>query len=169
MTIEVDIFDSLMPNIITMLTQLCATGILFFLLYKLAWKPVKEIMAKRSAYEQEKITEADRLKEESLKLNEEANKYIKDARDESKVIIENAKKEANATRKEIIDQANYLANEKMNDAHKAIELEKKQVTKEIHDEIVNVALAATEKLLDGKATSLDDQKAIEDFIKEVGK
>ena len=40
----VDILGLLVPNIWTAITQLCATAVLFFALYKLAYKPVKKIL-----------------------------------------------------------------------------------------------------------------------------
>ena len=49
----VDILGLLVPNIWTALTQLCATAVLFFLMYKLAYKPVKNILDKRSEFVRE--------------------------------------------------------------------------------------------------------------------
>ena len=43
----VDILALLVPNIWTAITQLCATAVLFFALYKLAYKPVKKILDAR--------------------------------------------------------------------------------------------------------------------------
>ena len=61
----VDILELLVPDVWTALTQLCATALLFFLMYKLAWKPVKKILDERSKFEQQKLSEAAALKEDS--------------------------------------------------------------------------------------------------------
>ncbi|MBR4422532.1 MAG: ATP synthase F0 subunit B, partial [Erysipelotrichaceae bacterium] len=55
----VDILSQLIPNVWTVITQLCATAVLFFLMYKLAWKPVKKILDARSEYEQARLSEAE--------------------------------------------------------------------------------------------------------------
>ena len=42
-----DVFGLLFPNVWTFISQLCATAVLFFLMYKLAYKPVKKILDER--------------------------------------------------------------------------------------------------------------------------
>ena len=74
-----DVFGLLFPNVWTVITQLCATAVLFFLMYKLAYKPVKKILETRSAYEQSKISEAEKLQEENKRLNDEAKNTITEA------------------------------------------------------------------------------------------
>ena len=49
----VDILELLIPDVWTALAQLCATALLFFLMYKLAWKPVSRILNERSRFEQQ--------------------------------------------------------------------------------------------------------------------
>ena len=51
----IDVMGQLFPDPLTVVTQLCATAILFFVLLKLVWKPAKKIMDARSEYEQKKI------------------------------------------------------------------------------------------------------------------
>ena len=58
----VDILNQLVPNVWTALTQLCASAVLFFVLYKLGYKPVRKILDTRSEYEQNKLAQADALK-----------------------------------------------------------------------------------------------------------
>ena len=55
----VDILNQLVPNVWTALTQLCASAVLFFVLYKLGYKPVRKILDTRSEYEQNKLAQAD--------------------------------------------------------------------------------------------------------------
>ena len=75
----VDILGLLVPNIWTALSQLCATAVLFFLMYKLAYKPVKKILDTRSEYEQTRLAEAEKLQEENEKINKKAQEIIYEA------------------------------------------------------------------------------------------
>ena len=106
--------------------------------------------------------------EAAVELNE-AKKSLVDARNRSGEIVEQAKTEAGNIKNEILASAKKEANDKLADADKRIELKKKEARDEIHDEMVSVAMAAVAKLLDEKATSADDEKAIEEYISEVRK
>ena len=83
----VDILELLVPNVWTAITQLCATAVLFFLMYKLAYKPVRNILDERSRYEQSKLTEVEALKEENEKLNLEAKETIAQANKSAEAIV----------------------------------------------------------------------------------
>ena len=72
-------------------------------------------------------------------------------------------------RDEIVNSAKKEARDVMSDADKTIALKKKEARDEIHDEMVSVAMAAVTKLLEEKAGSADDEKAIRDYISEVNK
>ena len=61
----IDVMGQLFPDPLTVVTQLCATAILFFVLLKLVWKPAKKIMDARSEYEQKKINDALQLEDET--------------------------------------------------------------------------------------------------------
>ena len=100
----VDILALLVPDVWTALTQLCASAVLFFLMYKLAWKPVRKILDQRSEYEQSKLSEAETLKKENEELNDQAKKAITDANKEAEAIVKSAREEGISVRNELIEQ-----------------------------------------------------------------
>ena len=117
----IDILGQLVPNVWTALTQLCATAVLFFLMYKLAWKPVKKILDARSEYESSRLSEADRLREESERLNADAKASIDEAQQQAQQILDDARI-AGDQLKEQIEQEGRKQVEKMRaDAEKDIE------------------------------------------------
>ena len=79
----VDILALLVPNIWTAITQLCATAVLFFALYKLAYKPVKKILDARSEYEQNRLAEADALKKENEEMKKQMEAELAKADDKA--------------------------------------------------------------------------------------
>ena len=167
MGINVDILEKLLPNVITIMTQLAATLVLFHFMKKLAWQPVREILHKRSEYEHNRLSEAQRLKEESLMLNEKARKEIQQAGAEAKQLISIGKSEAERIRNELLEEAKRRSEETISDAQNEIALEKEQVRRDIHKEIVEVAMIAASKLVNEKLDDQKDRQAIEQFVKEV--
>ena len=154
----VDILALLVPNIWTAITQLCATAVLFFALYKLAYKPVKKILDARSEYEQNRLAEADALKKENEEMKKQMEAELAKADDKAREVIEEARQEG----KEKSEQM-------MAEAREDIEQQRSKMLSEMHEEIVNVAMTATERLLNDKLNKKTDRKAVDEFIKEVSK
>ncbi|MEA5026818.1 MAG: F0F1 ATP synthase subunit B [Erysipelotrichaceae bacterium] len=169
MEISLDVLEKLLPNVLTVVTQLVATFVLFFFMKKLAWQPVREILQKRADYEQKRLTDAQQLKETSEKMNEQARQELLKAGAEAKELISIGKSEAERIRNELIEDAKKKSAEKISDARKEIAYEKDQMRSEIHQEIIDVAFVAAEKLLAEKLDAQTDRQEIADFVKEVVK
>lgn len=161
-----DIQGVLFPNWITMLVQLCSTLVLFLLCKKLLWKPARDILAKRRDKMNENLMSSQKLREDASVELDKAKEELEHARNRSGEIVESARKEAENLRAEIVNKANSEASAKLALADKEIEQKERDAQDRIHDEMVDVAMAAVSKLMQDKATSNDDKKAIEDFIGE---
>lgn len=161
-----DIQGVLFPNWITMLVQLCSTLVLFLLCKKLLWKPARDILAKRRDKMNENLMSSQKLREDASVELDKAKEELEHARNRSGEIVESARKEAENLRAEIVNKANSEASAKLALADKEIEQKERDAQDRIHDEMVDVAMAAVSKLMGDKATSSDDKKAIEDFIGE---
>lgn len=161
-----DIQGVLFPNWITMLVQLCSTLVLFLLCKKLLWKPARDILAKRRDRMNENLMSSQKLREDASVELDKAKEELEHARNRSGEIVESARKEAENLRAEIVNKANSEASAKLALADKEIEQKERDAQDRIHDEMVDVAMAAVSKLMQDKATSSDDKKAIEDFIGE---
>ena len=161
-----DIQGVLFPNWITMLVQFCSTLVLFLLCKKLLWKPARDILAKRRDKMNENLMSSQKLREDASVELDKAKEELEHARNRSGEIVESARKEAENLRAEIVNKANSEASAKLALADKEIEQKERDAQDRIHDEMVDVAMAAVSKLMQDKATTSDDKKAIEDFIGE---
>ena len=159
----VDILALLVPDVWTALTQLCASAVLFFLMYKLAWKPVRKILDQRSEYEQSKLSEAETMKKENEELNDQAKKAITDANKEAEAIVKSAREEGISVRNELIEQGKEQSKQLLENAQRDMELQRSKMMEQMHEEIVDAALTATEKMLQSKI-SAETEKA---FVREV--
>lgn len=162
-----DVFGLLFPNIWTVISQLCATAVLFFLMYKLAYKPVKKILDERSDYEQSRISEADVLKEETERLNEEAKQGIIEANKSAEDIVASAREEAEIIKKELVEQGKEQSKQIMENAQREIEVQRSKMLQDLHAEIVDATISATEMMLKTKIENQEDKDNIDTFVKEV--
>lgn len=165
--LNIDILGLLVPNVWTTITQLCSTAILFVLMYKLAWKPVKKILDERSAYENEKLSLANRLANENEVLQEQSRKTLAEAHQTAHEIVEEAKVSSTKIANEIVEQGHKDAAMALERAKKASEAQHDQMLEQMHQEMVDVAMDATEKMLRNKIDKEADRAVIDEFIKEV--
>lgn len=165
----IDILGQLVPNVWTALTQLCATALLFFLMYRLAWKPVKKILDARSEYESSRLTEADRLREENERINLEAKETIETAQKEAQQILEDAREAGDQLKEEIAEEGRKQAEKMRKDAEKDIEKQRNKMLDQMQEEIVDTAVAVAEKILQSRVDAKQDRDNIDTFIKEVVK
>jgi F-type H+-transporting ATPase subunit b len=165
--LDIDIAEQLFPNIGTIVTQLCATAVLFYFLRKFLWEPTRTWIEKRQNFIQ---SEVERAKQNTISAEKElivAKSKVKDAVTSSKEIISQAEQDANKRKENILMQADKEANRKIEKAKDQIEQEKLNMKSEMVEEMVNVALAATEKLISRKVDVVSDQQEIENFVKEI--
>ena len=167
--VNFDVQGSLMPNLYTMIVQLCATLIIFLCIKKWLWKPGKNILAKRADAMQASLDSAFEQNEEARVNLEASRKELNDAKESSREIIDAARQEAVNLKNEIVSDAKRQAQAKLDQADEKIARAKADAQSDLHDEMVSVAMAAVSKLLDEKATSKDDEEAIDKYIKEVKK
>lgn len=167
MDIGVDISTQLFPNPLTMLYTLAVTGVLFFFVYKYLFNPAREILAKRSAYMQDKLTSAAKQNEEAEEHLASAKAQIDKAQDLAQAILKQADKEAGALKETIVDAANVKAAEIYARANERIKKEEKELRQEINKQIVDVALAANEKLLGEKDLRQETAKSLAKIVEEL--
>lgn len=151
------------------IAQVLGFLILLTLLRIFAWKKILGLLDKRKehiALELKKIEEAkadiDKLKfDYAAKLNsieETAQKKIHDALGESKLILEEARKNGYIQAQGIIDNAKA-----------SIKYELAKAKDELKDEIIDLTIKATENLIQEKLTGEGDKKLVKDFLEGVDK
>ncbi|MBQ3375094.1 MAG: F0F1 ATP synthase subunit B [Erysipelotrichaceae bacterium] len=165
----VDILNLLVPNVWTSITQLCATAVLFFALYRLAYKPVRKILDTRSEYEQNKLAEADALKAENEALRKQLEDELAKADVTARETIEKARTEGRRLKESLISEGKERKEQLLADAQADIDLQRSKMLDEVQRDIVDATISATEKLLNEKLDEAADMRIIDDFIKEVTK
>lgn len=169
MRIDVDVLNNLMPNLLTFVTQLAATLIMFLLLKKFVWKPVKNIMARRSAYEQDKLAQADALKKENEALKAQMEQQLQQASEQAQRTIAAAEAEGNSLKQSLVKEGEERSRQIVEDAQHSAAMEKAKMLDDMHEQIVDVAMSAAQKMIGGRLDEQTDRRQIDEFVKEVGK
>ena len=150
-----------------LVAQIISFLILLILLRIFVWKKILNFLDKRKeriASEFKKIEET-RADIEKMKLDydaklssiEQAAKLkMHEAVNESKVILEDARKTANIQAQEIIDSAKS-----------SIKYELAKAKDELKNDIIDMTIKATEDLIKEKMTGDEDRKLVKDFIEGI--
>ena len=157
----------LFPNLYKLLTVWIATGILFFFFYKFFWKALVAFMQQREDHIMQNIESATQANETAQKYEAEANEALKQARIDSKTILDRSKNEAVKKSDEIITNAQEEAKDIIDEARVQIEREKQQARKELESEVSDIALKAAKEIIQDNLDEEKSEKIVDDFIKEL--
>ena len=164
---EFDIAGKLFPNLLTMIVQLSATGVLFYGFKRLLWKPMTAYIAKRAEIEDEALRQADEANKLAQINLAHSELSVRNAVSETKTIIEQGKDEAKQIKEKLVANAKAEADAKLEAARREIEHQKTQLRKDIETEIIDVALIAAKKLMEDKVDEAHDRLQVQQIIKDV--
>lgn len=164
--IDIDVYNQLVPNPLTMAVQLLSTFVLFMVVRKYLWASVKEYLGKRADKMQEDLEISEKAKTDALADRDLASKELKDASVRSEEIVNAAVQEAKQQKETILDEAGKEAEILRQKAHADIESERREMYSSVQTEMVEIAMAAAEKLLEGQEGVNLDRQAVDAFVKE---
>ena len=159
--------EKLIPNLYVFLIQLAAFIIMVLVVIKFAYKPIKKFITNRHNYIESNLNEAKTK-------NEEANAYLKEAKDslsnskkEAIQIIADAKIDANKQRSAILESTQQEIANKRAEAVENLRKEQEKAIKSVHDEVVNLAIEASKSILEREVNISDDDKMINSLVDDL--
>lgn len=150
------------------LYQLILFLVLLALLKKFAWGPLMGIMKEREEHIANEINAAESSRLETKKLLDEQRELLKEARQDAQLLIENAKKQGDVQRDEIIALARTEAERLKESAKLEIEQQKEQAVAAIRDQVASLSVLIASKVIEKELTAADQEKLINDYIQEAG-
>ncbi|MED4611380.1 F0F1 ATP synthase subunit B [Bacillus subtilis] len=150
------------------LFQLLAMLILLALLKKYALGPLLNIMKQREDHIAGEITSAEEKNKEAQQLIEEQRVLLKEARQESQTLIENAKKLGEKQKEEIIQDARAESERLKEAARTEIVKEKEQAVSALREQVASLSVMIASKVIEKELDEQAQEKLIQDYLKEVG-
>ena len=151
----------------SLLIQLGATLIMILVVSKFLMNPVREILQKRQDYVLSQVKTAEKIKENAEIKEKEIQEKIDSLNVQASHIIDEAKKNAEQIKEKAFKEIEDEKIIQQQNLQKQLEQEKINAKEEIRKEILDVALKATEVVLQREVNSKDNQAIVENFIKEV--
>jgi F-type H+-transporting ATPase subunit b len=157
------LFDGLGINWGLLVAQIINFGLLFVLLWIVGYKPILRMLDERSRKIKESMEQAEMVKAQATKAEEELRKQIEEGRKEGQEIVARAMKTGEELRAKAQLEAKKEAEGIITAAKTEIQRERDEAVSEIRHEFADLTITAAEKVID---RSLDKQ-AHRDIIDKV--
>lgn len=155
-------------NIWQILISLANLTILYVLLKKFLYKPVKNVIEGRKAAIAKYYADAEEARNSANAAREEYTAKLATAHDTADGIIHDATVLANRRGEKIVAEAQTKAEEIIRQGELEASMEKKKAMETIRQDITDVSAAMTEKLLGREMSAEDHRSMIDEFLKGVG-
>ncbi|WP_129599344.1 F0F1 ATP synthase subunit B [Anaerophilus nitritogenes] len=152
----------------TLVMNLVNVFILYIVLKKILFKPVKEFMDNRQNNITQSIEEAQRKNKQADAIKLEYEQRLLALEQEGREIIKDASKKAEDRANHIVDEAKEEAQRMIKRAQEEIKKENEKATHTLKDEMTSLIMMAASKIIDKELKEEDHQKLIQEFIHEVG-
>ncbi|HNP95331.1 MAG TPA: F0F1 ATP synthase subunit B [Cyclobacteriaceae bacterium] len=148
--------------------QIVVFLLLFFLLAKMAWKPILSSLKEREASIQNSLDSAERAKNEMAALKADNEKLLKEAREERDKILRDARDAASRLHDQAQTDAKKAADKMIEDAKAVIQTEKQAALRDVKAQVAMFSLEVAEKLIKKNLENDKDQKELVDrYIKDL--
>ena len=155
-------------NLWQILISLANLLLIFLILKKFLWKPVKKVMDERKAMVDKQFADAAAAEAKAEADKTAWAEKLAGADDEAKSRIADADETARRHGDRIVADAKDKAQGILRQAEAEAELERQKAVATIKEEIASVSAELAEKLLEREVNTKDHAALIESFLNEVG-
>lgn len=142
--------------------------VLFWFLKKFLFKPVTEMMEKRTQAIASSLQDAENKKEEAQKMRTDYEIQLSHAKEEASQIINESRDRAAREYNEQIKESKAMAAKIVQEAGVVIDLERKKSIQEAQMEIASIALLAASKVMEKNMDDTTNKQMLNSFLNEVG-
>ena len=154
-------------NLWQILISLCNLVLLFLILKKFLYKPVRNILAQRQNAIDSQYADAESAKSDALALKDEWQVKMSSAESQAESIVKEAVESAGRRSAAIIGEGREKADRIIRQAEMDAELERQKAESEIKEQIADVSVALSEKMLGREINTEDHRSLIDSFLSDI--
>ncbi len=153
---NVDILEKLIPNVLTMITQLAATGVIFIMYKKYLHSPVTNYLDTRKKQREEDLLSASLAKNEAQELQGLTKMEYESAHKEISALRESMLRDAELEKQRIIASAKVEIATLKTRNDQILENERKRLYEEVNTHLLTIASDINQKVLSDYTFSEDE-------------
>ncbi|BDV02163.1 MAG: hypothetical protein HPAVJP_0520 [Candidatus Hepatoplasma vulgare] len=159
--------EGLWPSIWMSIATFLSLIVMFLIITKLLYFPIKNLLEQRQAKIKRELDEASKMNEDSYKTSEKIKEEFKQAKIEKDQIIDSSKEEADVLKKEILEKAKIDAENLLKNGRESLNREKIETWNKMKNELSSLSIELAEKILEDKINAKTEKKLIDDFLKNL--
>ncbi len=140
--------------------------ILFALLSVVAYKPITKMLNERQAKIRESMEQAEKIKQDSVRSEEEIKAHLEKARKDGQSVIAQATQIGEKLKEEAKQSARQEAESLIEKARGEIQREREKSMEELRAEFADIAILAAEKVINETLDKKKHKKIIDEVLKE---
>ncbi len=160
--------DVISVNIWNILISLANLVLLFVIIKKFLYKPVKKVLKERRDQLEKQYSDANKAQIEAEDSRKQWEETLGMAKDQADEIIKAATDNAKMRGETIVNEAQIRADGIIRMAEQEAQLNRQKATEEIKREIIEVSQAISEKVLEREINTDDHKALIDSFIEGIG-
>jgi len=146
------------------IAQLINFGVLLFILYKFAYKPVLKMLDDRTDRIEKGLADAEKSGKKLKEIEEKEREVLVEAKKQAKDIIKKAEDQAEVNKVELLKTAQVESDKIIEKAKKVAGEEKDKMMVDVKGEIATLVAVAVEKIIDEKMNDDKDAKIVKEVI-----
>ncbi len=155
-------------NLWTMIFAWVNLLILYLVLKKILFKPVRKMIETRQKEVDDMYTDAEESRTAANEMKTEYESRLRDAESESEEILRSAQRRAQLKEEEILRDARAQAQRTLDRAEEQVELEKKRAINEVKDEVSEMAIGIAAAVIERDISEDEHRELIDSFIDKMG-
>lgn len=155
-------------NIWNILISLLNLVIMYLILKRFLFKPVKKFLKQRQEQLDKSYDDARVAEEKALESKAQWEEKLSSADNEAEAILQSAKQTAERKKDAIVAGGEAEAQRIIKSAEADAALERKKAEQDIKEQIVGVSVELSKKMLGREINSDDHGELIDDFISKIG-
>ena len=153
----------------TALWSIIVFVVLLIVLSRTAWKPILSGLQQREKFINDSIASARREREEAERLLKQYTEQLEKARQEAAALVEEGKRDADAVRRRIEDEAKKAADEMIARANREIAVARDDAVKALYERTLELATGVAAKIVRRQLTPEDHRALLDESLSEMAK
>ena len=150
-----------------LLAQMINFAVVAIVLSYFVYKPVLKVIDERRERTKKAMRDADDIGRAKRDMEEERIKRMRAVDDESKLMLEKAKKHAETVQTELLAKARSEADAALQKGRTQLENERREALSTLQDTLASVVIRMTEKILDREFAPADQERILKNMEKEL--
>ncbi len=155
------------PDLITVLASLISISITFAVITYFVYFPAKKSIQERQSFIKNNIDNSIEKNQQADQFLNESESKIKQALEDSDIIISTSKTEADLIKQKIIEDTNQEINDLKVRLEKNNNLLLEKQKEEFNDQVISLAIEISKRIIDEKISDEEEIKLIDKFTKEL--